>query len=49
MSELPMPIKATPYQHQRDAFEFVLRLFGVLRGGDAQPISTGGFFLMDMG
>ena len=26
---LPMPIKATPYQHQIRAFNFALRLFGI--------------------
>ena len=31
---VPMPIKATPYQHQIRAFNFALRLFGI--GGDAQ-------------
>ena len=31
---VPMPIKATPYQHQIRAFNFCLRLFGI--GGDAQ-------------
>ena len=30
---LPMPIKATPYQHQIRAFNFALRLFGI--GGAA--------------
>ena len=29
----PMPIKATPYQHQIRAFNFALRLFGI--GGAA--------------
>ena len=31
---LPMPIKATPYQHQIEAFNFVCGLFGLLPGGD---------------
>ena len=31
---LPMPIKATPYQHQIEAFNFVCGLFGLLQGGD---------------
>ena len=26
---VPMPIKATPYQHQIRAYNFVLRLFGI--------------------
>lgn len=30
-----MPIKATPYQHQRAAFEFACRMFGLTKGGDA--------------
>ncbi len=29
-----MPIKAEPYKHQRAAFEFVCRLFGVTGGRD---------------
>ena len=31
----PMPIKATPYKHQREAFAFACRLFGLAKGGDA--------------
>lgn len=31
----PMPIKATPYRHQREAFAFACRLFGLAKGGDA--------------
>ena len=31
---LPMPIKATPYRHQTEAFNFVCGLFGLLPGGD---------------
>ena len=31
---LPMPIKATPYRHQIEAFNFVCGLFGLLPGGD---------------
>lgn len=30
----PMPIKAAPYKHQREAFAFVCRLFGLTKGGD---------------
>ena len=26
---VPMPIKATPYQHQVRAYNFALRLFGI--------------------
>ena len=48
-----MPIKATPYQHQREAFELACRLFGLAgspEGGDAQPsiISRGIALLMEM-
>lgn len=28
----PMPIKAKPYQHQRAAFEFACRMFGLCDG-----------------
>jgi hypothetical protein len=31
----PMPVKATPYKHQREAFAFACRLFGLAKGGDA--------------
>ena len=36
----PMLIKGTPYKHQRDAYEFALKLFGLMdgalkRAGDA--------------
>ena len=30
----PMPIKATPYKHQRAAYEFACSLFGLKEGGD---------------
>jgi len=43
-----MPIRAAPYQHQRDAYYFALRLFG-LEGGDAPSVSTGVSLLMEMG
>lgn len=29
-TEIYMPIRAHPYDHQRRAFEFALRVFGVL-------------------
>ena len=45
----PMPIKAVPYKHQRDAFELACRLFGLLKGGDVPPISKGCSYLMEMG
>lgn len=31
---LPMPIKATPYRHQIEAFNFVCGLIGLLPGGE---------------
>lgn len=45
---LPMPIKATPYRHQIEAFNFVCGLFGLLPGGerdgpddgDVQPVRS---------
>ena len=40
-----MPIKAQPYNHQREAFEFACRMFGV--GNEA--ISKGTALLMEMG
>lgn len=33
MDKQTMPVKATPYQHQREAFKFALELFGA-EGGD---------------
>jgi hypothetical protein len=44
-----LPIKATPYKHQKEAYEFACRLFGVAEGGDAPPISEGVAYLMEMG
>ena len=38
---LPMPIKATPYRHQVEAFNFVCGLFGLLPGGDRDGPSDG--------
>lgn len=32
---LPMPIKAVPYRHQIEAFNFVCALFGLPEGGGA--------------
>ena len=29
-----LPVKARPYQHQCEAFEFACRLFGLLEDGD---------------
>ena len=47
---VPMPIKATPYQHQIDAFNFVCRLFELARGGDDKISisSRGSALLMEM-
>lgn len=42
----PMPVRASPYQHQRDAFELACRLFGIT-GGDM--VSQGTALLMEMG
>lgn len=47
---LPMPIKATPYKHQCEAFDFACELFGLSEGGDA-PVSirsAGCALLMEM-
>lgn len=43
---LEMPIHAVPYQHQREAFDFVMRLFGVL---PSKRRSHGAALLMEMG
>lgn len=49
---LPMPIKATPYRHQIEAFNFVCGLFGLLPGGGDVPhsikTSPGCALLMEM-
>lgn len=44
---LPMPVRVRPYQHQREAFAFACRLFGILSGGGLQ--SGGCALLMEMG
>jgi hypothetical protein len=49
-----MPVKATPYQHQRAAFAFVCGLFGLPKGGDADCAnlrikSSGAALLCEMG
>lgn len=54
---LPMPIKAQPYRHQIEAFNFACILFGLLPRGDNKKevvqmtISTnaGCAYLMEMG
>ena len=43
---LTMPIKATPYQHQKEAYLFTLGLFGLL---PAAFQSRGAALLMEMG
>lgn len=43
---LAMPVKAAPYAHQRAAFDFVCRLFGVTT---MKEISSGAALLMEMG
>jgi len=49
-SIIPMPIKAKPYSHQVEAFNFVCRLFGLVKGGGVPYISRrGAALLMEMG
>ncbi len=45
-----LPIKATPYQHQIQAYKFACRQFGLTEGGDANSSisSRGTAFLMEM-
>ena len=45
-----LPIRAAPYQHQRDAYHFACGLFGLSEGGDAQHSigSRGTALLMEM-
>lgn len=45
-ASLPMPVKAQPFHHQQQAFDFVCDLFG-LTAPDTQ--STGAALLMEMG
>ena len=46
---MEMPIRAKPYAHQTEAYQFACRLFG-LDGGDVVPISSRGVaYLMEMG
>lgn len=47
-----LPVKAAPYRHQREAFDFVCRAFGLPSGDGAGPPaveSTGCALLMEMG
>lgn len=43
---MKMPVKAKPYRHQQEAFDFVCRLFGLT---DGQQRSSGAALLMEMG
>ena len=45
-NETKMPVKVTPFDHQRRAFQFVLRLFGMT---DGRVRSKGAALLMQMG
>lgn len=38
---LPMPIRATPYRHQIEAFNFVCALFGLVEGGERDEAGDG--------
>lgn len=39
-NNLKMPIRAAPYKHQREAFYFVLRLFGLLADNEENDSET---------
>ena len=45
-----MPIRVKPYKHQKDAYEYALRLYGAAEGGDARHSmrSRGTALLMEM-
>jgi len=48
-----MPIRAAPFKHQQEAFDFVCGLFGLI-GGDAEGVpisikSRGAALLCEMG
>lgn len=49
---LPMPVKAAPYRHQKEAFGFACGLFGLQPGGGGAPhsikSSPGCALLMEM-
>ena len=34
-TKITMPVKAKPYRHQIEAFNFVCEMFGLVIGGDA--------------
>ena len=48
---LAMPVRAKPYKHQQEAFDFCSRVFGLLRDGGVSPPegSRGAALLMEMG
>jgi hypothetical protein len=50
MQNQNLPVKATPYHHQREAFSFACALFGLPEGGDASISisSRGAALLMEM-
>ncbi len=39
-NNLKLPIRAAPYKHQREAFYFVLRLFGLLADNEGNDNET---------
>ncbi|MEE0814922.1 MAG: hypothetical protein U0M13_04600, partial [Desulfovibrio fairfieldensis] len=39
-NNLKLPIRAAPYRHQREAFYFVLRLFGLLADNEGNDNET---------
>ena len=39
-NNLKLPIRAAPYKHQREAFYFVLRLFGLLADNEGNVNET---------
>ena len=45
-----MPVKASPYKHQQEAYELARRLFGLPEGGDDSSSirSAGCALLMEM-
>ncbi|SDN06750.1 hypothetical protein [Acetanaerobacterium elongatum] len=50
MQQPDMPVKARPYRHQQEAFDFACKLFGLPVGGDVRRIfSRGAALLMEMG
>ena len=39
-NNLKLPIRAAPYKHQREAFYFLLRLFGMLADNEGNDNET---------